>query len=318
MNINIMTAEQKKPLRILVLDGGGSKGVYTLGVLKELELKLGGTLCEHFDLIYGTSTGSIIASLIALGKSIQSIEELYFTLIPQIMGGYFKSGKSKRLEAEADRIFGDLKFDAFKTMIGIVSMNYDTQLPLIFKTNIKQAHGMKQSWEDGFGCTISEAVQSSCSAYPIFDIKKLVLSNKGSKTPVNVIDGGFIANDATLFAMIDAHKAFKMDIDQIRLLSVGCGKFIETPLNLKFRVLRKVGMVRFVERVLSANSNTNVQNAKLLFPTLKMVRISEEFAKPEYGTNMIETNAEKLQLLNQLGRKSYANFEKQIDELLNS
>ena len=52
-------------LNILVLDGGGSKGVYTLGVLKELELKLGSPLCEHFGLIFGTSTGSIIAALIA-------------------------------------------------------------------------------------------------------------------------------------------------------------------------------------------------------------------------------------------------------------
>ncbi|MBA3011117.1 MAG: patatin, partial [Desulfobacula sp.] len=50
----------EKEFKILVLDGGGSKGVYTLGVLKELEMKLGGLLYEHFDLIYGTSTGSII------------------------------------------------------------------------------------------------------------------------------------------------------------------------------------------------------------------------------------------------------------------
>ncbi len=46
-------------LNILVLDGGGSKSVYTLGVLKELELKLGEPIYKHFGLIYGTSTGSI-------------------------------------------------------------------------------------------------------------------------------------------------------------------------------------------------------------------------------------------------------------------
>lgn len=53
--------------RVLALDGGGSKGFYTLGVLYELEAMLGCRLCERFDLIYGTSTGSIIGTLLALG-----------------------------------------------------------------------------------------------------------------------------------------------------------------------------------------------------------------------------------------------------------
>jgi patatin-like phospholipase/acyl hydrolase len=56
--------------RVLSLDGGGSKGVYTLGVLKEVEALAGKPLCEVFDLIFGTSTGSIIAALIALGYRI--------------------------------------------------------------------------------------------------------------------------------------------------------------------------------------------------------------------------------------------------------
>lgn len=58
----------ERPCRILSLDGGGAKGFYTLGVLKGIEGMLGGArLCERFDLVFGTSTGSIIAALIALG-----------------------------------------------------------------------------------------------------------------------------------------------------------------------------------------------------------------------------------------------------------
>jgi patatin-like phospholipase/acyl hydrolase len=52
--------------RILSLDGGGAKGIYALGVLKGIEGMLGGRIYEHFELIYGTSTGSIIAALLAL------------------------------------------------------------------------------------------------------------------------------------------------------------------------------------------------------------------------------------------------------------
>ena len=56
--------------RILSLDGGGAKGFYTIGILDELEKNIGKPLHECFDLIFGTSTGSIIAALLARGDSV--------------------------------------------------------------------------------------------------------------------------------------------------------------------------------------------------------------------------------------------------------
>ena len=50
-------------VRVLSLDGGGATGFYTLGVLREVETLAGNDpLHKHFDLIFGTSTGSIIAA----------------------------------------------------------------------------------------------------------------------------------------------------------------------------------------------------------------------------------------------------------------
>lgn len=65
------------PLRVLTLDGGGAKGFYTLGVLKEIEAMIGCPLHQKFDLVFGTSTGAIIASLIALGHSVDNILQLH-------------------------------------------------------------------------------------------------------------------------------------------------------------------------------------------------------------------------------------------------
>jgi uncharacterized protein len=75
----------KFPFRVLSLDGGGSKGVYTLGVLKEFEALIQKPLVEHFDLMYGTSTGAIIIALLALGVSVTDIEQKYLELIPKVM-----------------------------------------------------------------------------------------------------------------------------------------------------------------------------------------------------------------------------------------
>lgn len=55
--------------RVLTLDGGGAKGFYTLGVLKEIEALVDGRLHEKFDLIFETSTGSIIAALLCVGPA---------------------------------------------------------------------------------------------------------------------------------------------------------------------------------------------------------------------------------------------------------
>jgi len=300
-------------LNILVLDGGGSKGVYTLGVLKELELKMGSPLCEHFGLIFGTSTGSIIAALIALGHSINEIEELYLTLIPKIMGQKSKAQKSAAMEEQAQKIFGDKKFDSFKTNIGIVALNYETQRPLIFKTNIEQAHGMKQSFKAGFNCTIETAVRCSCAAYPFFSKMKIKIDNHGE---IEVVDGGFIANNPTLYSMVDAYKALGYEESNIHLLNVGVGHYIEKTSGLYSRILKKFNFFQFIERVLTANTNSNTLVSKLLFPELDMLRISDSFPEPKHGTNMFETDLKKLNKMIQLGRSSYAKYEKDIVKLL--
>lgn len=75
----------ERPRRILALDGGGIRGVMTLGVLAKLEDELKNArdagedfrLCDFFDLIGGTSTGAIIAAGLARGMSVAEIKRFY-------------------------------------------------------------------------------------------------------------------------------------------------------------------------------------------------------------------------------------------------
>ena len=79
------------PFKILCLDGGGAKGVYTLGFLKELEAIVKMPPCQYFDAIYGTSTGAIIAALLGLGNSSEKVLELHLQYVPTILRvPYFK------------------------------------------------------------------------------------------------------------------------------------------------------------------------------------------------------------------------------------
>lgn len=54
--------------KILQLDGGGAKGVMTSIVLAEIEKTLGKPICETFDMIVGTSVGSILGGVLAKGN----------------------------------------------------------------------------------------------------------------------------------------------------------------------------------------------------------------------------------------------------------
>lgn len=83
--------QQPGPKRILSLDGGGSRGLLTLGFLQKLEDHLeqrsgdpNFRLSHYFDLIGGTSTGAIIATTLALGWKVRECVDLYFKLLPSI------------------------------------------------------------------------------------------------------------------------------------------------------------------------------------------------------------------------------------------
>ena len=69
---------------LLSLDGGGIRGIMTLQLLKKLEEVAGAPCYEFVDMVGGTSTGGIIAGLIALGKKAVEIEDLYIRLVKQV------------------------------------------------------------------------------------------------------------------------------------------------------------------------------------------------------------------------------------------
>lgn len=302
----------KDDFRILSLDGGGSKGVYSLGVLKEFEALIGNKLCEEFDLIYGTSTGAIIAALVALGHTVDEIRKIYFDIIPDIMKHKSRRVRSEALRTNVERILGDLTFDQFQTDVGIVTLNLDLRKPMVFKSSVGQSHGRANTFVPGFGCTIAQAILASTAAYPFFEPRNLKTKNQG--TP-EVIDGGFVANNPTLLAIADAVEAFEVRKEDIKVLSVGVGKYNEPRRNVYYQILFNRWVFKLAFKLLEASSNTVEQLRVVLFPDVECIRIDETFAQNEFATDLLESDQAKLMKLHGLGRESFAKFESQLNRL---
>lgn len=305
----------EKPCRILSLDGGGAKGFYTLGVLREIEGMVECPLHEKFDLIFGTSTGAIIAALLALGKSVKEISDIYEKYVPTVMQKKGRAKKSAALKALGDAVFKDAKFDEIKTGLGIVTTRWVIERPMIFKTSIEQAHGRTGTFSPGFGVKVSDAVQASCSAFPFFE-RKIVKTDKGDI--VELIDGGYSANNPTLYAIADAIMALQLPPEYIRVVSVGVGVYPAPKQSWlsTTKWAQKLLSVQLLQKTLEMNTQSMDQLRHVLFRHVPTVRISDTFEQPEMATDLFEHNMAKLNILRQRGSESFAKQEAALKELL--
>jgi hypothetical protein len=69
---------------LLCLDGGGIRGMMTIQLLKKLEEQAGAPCHQIFDMVAGTSTGGIIAGLVAAGYSAIEVERMYEAFVAKV------------------------------------------------------------------------------------------------------------------------------------------------------------------------------------------------------------------------------------------
>jgi patatin-like phospholipase/acyl hydrolase len=64
-------------VKILSIDGGGTRGLFPATILTQLEKDLGKRVTEIFDVIIGSATGGIIATSLAAGLTAEQIQSIY-------------------------------------------------------------------------------------------------------------------------------------------------------------------------------------------------------------------------------------------------
>lgn len=298
-----------KPFYVLSLDGGGSLGVYTLGVLAEIERTLGRPLHEAFDLAYGVSTGSIIATMIALGDEVEpTIADRYFELAPDVLGPLLARNKTNALKRHSERIYGDRTFEDFKLDVGILVTHEEYDRPMVFKRTINHSGGGPDSFLSGEGLKISDAIMASCAAHPFLKQKRIAAPRIEERT---ALDGGFTANNPALFAIADATGPLGVAREDIRILSVGTGSYPESRKWTR-RIIAGIRPLKTYMTLSRTSSNTVDTLRELFFPDVRTLRINDSFAERAYETDFMEHDPRKLRAIFGLGRESFERAEAQV------
>jgi hypothetical protein len=237
--------------RILSLDGGGLRGILTLGILKRIEDELRSRhrndsafrLCDYFDLIAGTSTGAIIAAALAIGWSVDDIAKKYFQLGTRVFKrsrlrqGFLRAKYDQgRLIDELKAVYGaeaTLGGDTVLTGLLIVVKRLDSGSPWPISNNPNgKYYASRKGGTIGNGdYNLWQAVRASTAAPDFFDPERITIAQLPNHLPIDgdFVDGGVSpfnnpALQAFMYATIGGYGiTWPTGKDNILLVSVGTG-----------------------------------------------------------------------------------------------
>ena len=246
------------PKRILTLDGGGVRGILTLGYLERIEQLLRERhgndadfrLCHYFDLIAGTSTGAIIAACLAKGMEVREIRELYEMLGHKVFKrsllprGLLRPRYSeKRLRRILEDKFEDntLGSHSLQTGLLIVTKRLNTGSVWPLANNPHDRFFTTKPGDDFLAnedYLLRRVVRASTAAPIFFNPETIEIARKGEKKDVGVfVDGGVSPhNNPSLLALqlVALHGfglKWPLDPDKLLLVSVGTGASVPGKLN---------------------------------------------------------------------------------------
>lgn len=292
--------------KILSLDGGGIKGLFSAQFLAEIEEKLNCSVFEYFDMITGTSTGGIIAAGLSLGIPAKTVCELYtrhgkeifpadrrlIRFFNRTVGAKYKNDSLKTTLCQA---FGENTIGACKTRLLIPSFNLSTGKVKVFKT----AHSPDLYFDKSQ--KIIDILLSTTAA-PTF------LPPYKSETGT-YIDGGIGAVNPAFIGIVEAVSRCGWELSDVYMLSLGCMESAkDVPTGKEKMGFRDAG--KLISLFMRAESQYSDNIAHILLGTDKYLRIS-----PTDSHSRISLDGTKLEVMTYLQQMGKDQAQVNIDQV---
>lgn len=273
-----------KNYKILSLDGGGIKGVFSLGFLAQVENFLGLPINNYFDLIVGTSTGGIIALGLGKGFSANELLDFYTEMGKDIFSGNrllksikhwgFSKYKNDILKKYLDEKFDGTRLGESKIRLVIPSQNLDTGKVHLYKT----AHNERflQDYKVKM-VEIALATSAAPSYFPIFkDTNGLYL-----------VDGGIYANNPVAVAAVEAVGVLGWPHTNVSILSLGCTtEALDINVVKKYSLGKAYWAANSIKLIMKGQSSAALGMAVHL-TNRNVVRIDDTVAKGKFSLDSV-------------------------------
>lgn len=205
--------QESEDFKILSIDGGGIKGLYSAIILADFEEKFG-KMSDHFNLICGTSTGGIIALALSAGIPAKKIVNLYkkngpvifpymnkfqrgLNLVKQIL--ISSKYSDYNLRSALKEVFEDKRIKDCKTNVLIPTSNITKGTPCIIKTD---HNNELERDSEHLLVDVALATAAAPTYFPIQEIS--TMCDPGDQ----FADGGLFANNPSLHGIQEAYRYF--------------------------------------------------------------------------------------------------------------
>lgn len=223
-----------KPIRILSIDGGGTRGLFPATLLECLEKETGKKIPELFDVIVGSATGGIIAAGLAAGMSAKDIADVYLHRSKYILPRTLFRGvwnvlnifAPKYRNTNLKKLLGD-KFGATKTLgqINLKLQEQNIKAPVFLFPTLELNPELPAGQMKAFKVIVYNNSEGQYAGEPLVDV-----AMKTSAAIMNLpiydgfVEGGNYANDPALVGLFYAlGKQMGANLADIKILSLGCG-----------------------------------------------------------------------------------------------
>jgi predicted acylesterase/phospholipase RssA len=245
--------------RMLSLDGGGVRGMLTIGILERLEEVLRQqhnnpklVLADYFDIIGGTSVGAILATQLALGEDVASVKALFTEWCPTIFKrpSFWRQPQgripivgqllvprfdARPLEKQLKKKLGEMRLGApeLKTGLCVVTKRIDTGSPWVLTNNPRSKFwtSNEERVVANKEYRLADIVRASAAGPHYFKPQKIQIAMDRKEKPGLFVDGAVSPynNPALQMLMLAGIGGYGLDWDlgedNLFIVSIGTGSY---------------------------------------------------------------------------------------------